>query len=1492
MNDKQKEKTKKFERSLFRKILNGIIAFFAILIVIILVFFGFSQTKSFRTYLRSQIIQNVNESINGKLDIGKIDGSILTSLILRNVSLTHKADTIFQSQRIVIKTSPLHLLLRKIYIRNFEIKNAKISLLQNENGYWNYELLKDTSNIADTVASEPVTKKKSDFPFGIQINKMDLKNVFFRRRSKEYKTSSVLYEHVNFNNLSIENLYLSAELKADVKKKFAYLNLKNLSGYPNFRIFHLKELSGKFLFTDKFAKVNDFKLITDSSDVRLNAHLKGFNLFGEIDLQKFNSYPLDISLKAKRFYFDDLSTFIDATKILKGTIAVDLRAKGKFGNFDVKKLTVDYLNTHLNLSGNVKNLHKPEKLFFDVKIQNSEILQDDVIKLLPEFSIPHFYGLQLSGLNMMFKGEPTRFHSILSSDVNRGSIDIDAYMDLQAEEPEYDVEFKTKNLDISPIVNTVTSINASGNIKGKSFNPEKMGSNILLELSGSKYNGYNVDTLYFSTTANSKVFDLDIKSIINNSTVNVNGNLDLRDKLNPVYNLKGNALNFNLATFTGDSLDVSNLNFTFSALGKSLDIDSMNAEFFVRLDSSVYRDKDIDDVDISLKLVNNDSGRQIKLNSDLIDLNIAGKFSLQKSIELLTYESETIAGIIKNKAKELNPAKFIAQKKNQDTLYQISPIANENINFDFNFEFKDLELLALFTNLEKLDIEGKGSGTVKNTKDNFSVSTDLFLDYFLNKNKDKVIYFSDAGIKFHFSRDNRALTFDKLFGSLSLEGKHIYAGTDLKNATLDLIFNQSKLFYSLATEAQENIYAEAEGRLLMGPDLQRISVENLWLNYKNTDWENEETFYITVADSFVSVDNVVLVNENASLTLNGKMNENGQQNFTVKLHRLPGRIFSKYVFSNDFQYFDADINLLAEITGTPALPQISLKYNMKNIVYQNINFGSLIANFNYSDKLLKLNTTFVDSTDNFDKPLFLLQGYVPVDLRFAKMENRFSDTTEMNIQINSENFKLAPFENLLPIVKNLKGEFLADVSIRGTIDKPEFSGFAKFANCNFTVKSTNLNYGLNGEFNFQDELIKINNIELENTGFSNKKGKIKGNGKIKFDGFKIGEISVTAEGALALLSKYSKGANPVLFGDLFVETEEPLNYIYKNQKSFLTGKINIVDADIVYLSGQVSQNFADRKIVYNFLADTSKLKRNEIEFRKALQATRKNTEEDNAGKLNLDYELSFDIKSIAKFKFIFSNVLNQKLSVETRGSLVFASVDGIPRTQGELKLLPGSKLEFFKPFDATGSIRFESDIADPFLDIVATYIGEIERENSTEEVAVKMKIKSSLSKLKENLSNDPSIFSIYVGRENIANETPDPQYDASNALQFILFGQLSLDKNLTASEKSKLAALGESAAYALLGSTLSSFVHSAVGDVISNIQLKKSGDVIFSGRIQNIKYSFGGNTQYFQIDKADIKIEYLFNPNFLIRLEQKDPVVESATEEKVRELGIKYRFRF
>ena len=70
MSDEKKEK-KNFKRPIFHKIVNVFIGFFAILFFLLIVFFGFSQTKTFRGFLKNQITDQVSNSINGNLYIAQ-----------------------------------------------------------------------------------------------------------------------------------------------------------------------------------------------------------------------------------------------------------------------------------------------------------------------------------------------------------------------------------------------------------------------------------------------------------------------------------------------------------------------------------------------------------------------------------------------------------------------------------------------------------------------------------------------------------------------------------------------------------------------------------------------------------------------------------------------------------------------------------------------------------------------------------------------------------------------------------------------------------------------------------------------------------------------------------------------------------------------------------------------------------------------------------------------------------------------------------------------------------------------------------------------------------------------------------------------------------------------------------------------------------------------------------------------------------------------------
>ncbi|KAB2842154.1 MAG: hypothetical protein F9K45_07275, partial [Melioribacteraceae bacterium] len=509
-------------------------------------------------------------------------------------------------------------------------------------------------------------------------------------------------------------------------------------------------------------------------------------------------------------------------------------------------------------------------MYLDFLINDSKINYSDVLQLLPSLELPVFENLIANNLNIDYKGEPTKFEAKLKGNFNDGSLDINTFMNFQKKEFEYDISFSSKNLNLQPIINIESGITSKGKIKGKSFDPALLEGAFNFTAVNSSLNGYQIDSLNLTSNSSGKVINFNLRTIINNASANTNGNLNFTNEETPSYNLTGNVSNLNLATFLDDSTFASSLNFTFGAEGKDLDIDSMTSVFNVELENSSFREKLIDKTKLQLNLEKEETRRKISLVSDFADFNISGEFALSQAIDIISYEAETITEIISDKIDELNPVNVInaglTENKNEEA---VPDFINTALTLNYDFEFKDFELIALLLNNDQLDINGSGEGKIQNDSSHFSVSSEIYLDYFLNIDDDNVIYLSEVNTEINFNRDNHSKDFDKLFGTLSLSGNRVYFGSQLSSVNADLIFNQSKLFFNLETEYEDDLEAEAEGNITMSPNQQKINFDRLAVNYKGFEWINKNNMILTLSPDSVNFSNFEFVRDNSSISFNG-----------------------------------------------------------------------------------------------------------------------------------------------------------------------------------------------------------------------------------------------------------------------------------------------------------------------------------------------------------------------------------------------------------------------------------------------------------------------------------------------------------------------------------------------------------------------------------------------------------------------------------------------
>jgi len=1492
------------KRTFGRKVINFFILTFAALVTLLIFFFGFSQTSTFRNYLSQTIISEINSSINGKLNIESLNGSVLTSIILKNTSLVQNQDTLFKAANISLKIKPHKLLFNIIYVRQLQLYDAQIDIKQDKNLLWNINklALPDTTITEETVDTN---QNSSPVPYTIQIDNLELSKINLTYKSFENLDTSKKYDIINWNDLEFKNINFAASITADLKNSRFNLQLNHLSFLPNAKKFNLSHLGGNFFITPEYTEIINFAMFTDSTKIGISARMEKLNILSAVNLEDFKNYPINIKLRAPKINFDDLTYFIGATDILKGTPSIEMDAKGRFGDFNVSNLKLVYNKTNINLIGRIQHLNTPGKLFINAEVKNSTVNQPDANKLLPAIGIPVMNNLAIKNFTAKFEGEPINFRSQISGNVNNGIIKANAKLDMTKPQMVYDIKFKTKNLNLEPVINVKTDLTSSGFCRGTGTNPREMNSKILVKAFDSKFLNYSTDSLLIDITAKNKTISANLNTLLEDSKFISSNVFNFSDTTSTRFNFTGSFNNLNLAKILKDPVHNSSINLLFDLSGKDLNLSSTVAELNFEIENSRYQNRTIDYSELDLLIdFDNSHNRNIKLISDVLDFNINGNFDLQELIKLSSYESEVVSTVMLTKLARLNPL-FVIQDStilNSDNL-KYDNITQSYQNANFNFNFKSSNLTNFILGGSNISLAASGQGFLENDSTGFSFSSELNLDHFTRINKGNPVYLSDLYLNLHLSRNNNLLAFKELFGNLSVEGKRIYASSEIANIESEISFNANKMYFSLSSELDSVINIASEGLITMSDSLQHINVGNLEINYNNSSWVSQDTIKLTYKPLSFTLKDLNLKSGTAFFKADGTLYNFGEQQFQFVLNNMQNNNLGKFLSFLDDPLFNTYINSIVNVSGSFTKPIIEAKFTADSLRYGNKLFGSAKGKFSYQDQILNSNISVFNSTQPNIQKVLNITGFIPVNLSFGSVKQRLLSDKPINMSLQSTAFNLNTFGNVLPLIKSPKGSFLADLKVGGTLDDIQYSGYAEVKNSKITVKLNNLEYNTKFRLNFDGQKAVFENLEISNTDDVKNIGTLAGTGEINFKGIVPDNFNLFLSGNLSLLAQKSKLTNTNYFGDLYIQTKTPLTFNYQNSGPKLNGELILKKTDILYSVEDQKTERKNSDFIYKYKIDSTKIDEEELRFKALLSEINTNHNNINYQVKNFDFNLSFEIESSARLVIVLPNLANQKLFIEAAGGFTYTSINDIPRAQGIINLLPGSNLDFFKKFDASGSLRFESELSNPYLDISAIYQNDYFAPNTTkpEPVAVRIKIQGPLQNLGKSLSSNENI-AIQRGLSNIQNNAKDARYDFSDAITFLAFNTFKED--FTDQRQHAYSQFATSAGMSLAGTFLSDLVNSSVGGVINNIQLsqtqyanKESYLYNLSGKYKDFRYSlggsFGGASNNLQFKNMEFKLEYLFSPNFSIRGEQRRPIGASYNlEEMIQELGIKYNIEF
>ncbi|MCW8823765.1 MAG: hypothetical protein OQK63_06740, partial [Ignavibacteriaceae bacterium] len=985
-------KKPKIKRPLARRIINYFIGAGVALIVIILLAVGFSQTSTFRNWFKEFVTEQVNSSTNGTLSIGNIDGTIFTTLILSNTVYTIEKDTLFSAETIELKVSTLRVLLKTIYIRKLEIDNAKVSLLKDENGDLNISKITSPSKEEekkDTVStSEP-------FNWKIEVASLTLTNFNFSHQTISNKNSTAEYPQPEMNDLRLNDINLSLSGAANIADNEYELYISKFQVKPNLIGFNLLNLSGNFVLLNDIAGVTDLKIVTERSNISVNAAISDFSPFSDNELNLNNS-PVKVELDATDFNFDDLTNFVSGTDILKGNVETHLSAAGTLADLQLKKLKIKINETRLEASGFLKNILGGTDMLISTRFQNSIVNQDDIKSLLPSISIPYYpqYGV-LKFDSLYYEGKPLQFNAGLLLSTNKGSINGSVKMDLTGEEILYDYNIKTKNLNLEPIAGIKTNLNLIGALKGKGFSPQNLETSVQINAIKSSIGEISFNKFAINADGGNGIIKTEVSFSSLETLGKINSGFDFTDSANTKYNFAIALNGFNIKDIIKENELTSDLNIKLTGDGENFDQDRLNLFAVLEIDSSKLNDISIDSTTLIADVRSSKDNRVINVISDLADLTIEGKFTLTEIIDVVAEETSMLSSSIKNKIKLIQPPNFSsgeAESLTEDLQEKTTNLlASRNIDVKYLLELKSFELLSLFLGPSEIEVDGEISGNVFSANDSVSVVLDTKITQMKYWDGLELFYLSDFDMSLTMKDRIAVAAFDDFKADIKIDAKRIFVGSEITDLSFSMDFNNNYAEINLSAVYDGLTDLDLTGSILVNDNNVEVIFKNFLLKYRELDIRNKNDIQFSYSDNKFDFQAFKLVHNGGELNLNGEFSLTGDEELSLQINKFKMSDLSANLLGiSREKSFRGELDLDLEISGNADNPLIDLSYSVDSIKIQNLYLGSLKSTANYSNKLVNVDLSFYEKENVESRHSFGVSGKIPVDLALSA-QKRFSD---------------------------------------------------------------------------------------------------------------------------------------------------------------------------------------------------------------------------------------------------------------------------------------------------------------------------------------------------------------------------------------------------------------------------------------------------------------------------------------------------------------------
>jgi len=1040
------------------------------------------NTTPVQSFLAARVADYFAKQWNTKVHIGAISVTPFINAGIKDIYVEDlNKDTLLSAS--YIEANLMNIPKNKHIIIKNVVLNDVVCYLNKKNSKFNFQF------IIDYFSSPKKKEKKTKQPTTIEIKSISLKDANFSLINSD-KKHSIKEGLFATNKIVCKDINLKAKdfkiRGSEIEVLINHLQAKERCGIS------LNELKGKVKYSKTGISIQDGEIRSEDSFLDIDANLamsekNGYKSFVDsvycvLNL-KNGSY---VNLK-DACYWNERITKADQKVYLTCEI------KGTVNDMLVKYFDLRTNQTHINTNGQINQITHFNNAYLDLQIQDiSTSVQDfnslNLGTIVPKFSLPKLVAnLGAINLNGNFRGKINDFESYLMLSTDLGSLDLDAIAQPQNNNlTKYSAKIYSSRMDIGQLLNNNilgnTTLDLQAEIIGTK--PQTMQGQLKANMKNCYFKGNNYNDI--NVEGDIKGYDINTTININDELVALESNTSINYQTKPTIKLQATIKNLdlhkmNIMSFV-DTTTIIATNIEGEVM--NFDMDSLNCN--LTLSDILVKTKDNDLAINNIKLItrNSDSINSLSFNSDIINANIYGKYTINS----LTKDFNSL---IKRYIPDFSAVLNDSIKDSKDKIVEIQkeiPQTEYIIQSDIDFDAK----------IKNIDIIRSLFGIDLHTDNNFEIAGKINKDtiFRCDLNADYIRYnsFELDNTKINIQTKNDKLdlrlAMQELFISDSLSFKDVSLLTKIDSSDVDLFSSLTKS-NDTTTKMQMSFNSIIDKNGLQG------SFYNTNFTIQGTKINLNNNHIIGINNKNISVMNLVMSSSNSNITIDGMINDNDA--LTCTFDNVDLSIANPFIESMGMS-IEGILNKRVVVKNLLKSPTFTSDLEIANLKFNDAYLGNawLKVNNSISPDIFFANIKFLYQTDNKDiVPLQLVGSFTPKE-----------EKEQLDLDLNMQQFSMA-------IIKNFISSFASDVEgylscknlkIKGKLTSPDINGKLHTDNVALKVNMLNTKYWLNDDITIKNNKIEFEDFKLKDA----QNNKITINGQVTHHNFKSFDIDLKA----------------------------------------------------------------------------------------------------------------------------------------------------------------------------------------------------------------------------------------------------------------------------------------------------------------------------------------------------------------------------------------------